>query len=85
MFAIAVVPDTAVNTINSLPDFMLKNLILAKHLMSVILSVVTNKVPIRCFIQVTRASTVLPNKKFRISIGAFIFVYIYKSSNLPVS
>lgn len=56
---------------------MLKNLILAKHLVSVILSVVTNKVPIHCFIPVTRTFTVLPNEKFRISIGTFIFVYIY--------
>lgn len=85
MFTIPVVPDTAINTINSLPNFMLKNLIPAKHLVSLILPVVTNCVLTHCFILVITASTVLPNQKFRISLCAFIFVHLYKSLNLAVS
>lgn len=64
---------------------MLTNLILAKDLVSLILPVVTNCVLIHCFISVIRASTVLPNLKFRISVWVFIFVHTYKTSSLAVS
>lgn len=85
MFKITVAPDAAVNTINSLPNFMLKNLILAKHLVSLILPAVANCVLIYCFILVIRASTILSKQKFRISLCAFISVHIHKSSNLESS
>jgi len=52
MISIIVVPDIAINAINSLPNFMLKNLILAKHLGSLILLAVMNCVLIHYFIPV---------------------------------